>query len=94
VPELLLILLEFPVTILAIWFCFCLKIKTGIFCFLFNLLCIPPLVIAGIILFLFIGSRYANNGTTLDKNHEDWITLDLDNIKDPEMKATVAAWKG
>ena len=92
-PELLLILVEFPVTILLMWFCFCLKIKVGFFGFLFNL-CMPVFAILGVILFLFIGSRYANEGTTLDGDYKEWITLDLDNIKDADMKAKVASWKG
>ena len=65
VPELLLILVEFPVTIIFTWFCFCLKIKYSMLGFLFNLLVIPVLIIGGIILYLFLGSRWANGNTAL-----------------------------
>ena len=75
VPELLLILVEFPVTILACWLLFCLKIKVTILGFLFNFLCIPVLVIGGIILYLFVGSRWPLSNPALTGDYVSWIKI-------------------
>ena len=75
VPELLLILVEFPVTIILTWFCFCLKIKVGLIGFLFNLFVVPVLVIGGIIAYLFIGSRWPLGNTALVGDYNDWIVI-------------------
>lgn len=86
VPELLLILVEFPVAIGLSWLLFCLSIKTGILSFLFNFLIVPVLIIGGIILYLYIGSRWPLGNTALVGEYIDWIVIDD--------KATVGGYEG
>jgi len=80
------------VTIILSWFCFCLYIKVGILGFLFNLIMGPVLAIGGIILYLYIGSRFPLGNTALVGEYADWIvikdkTIGYENTKIPIREA-------
>lgn len=80
VPELLLILVEFPVTIILGWFFCCYMIYHSIIGFLFNFLVIPVLVIGGIILYLYLGSRWEAGSAALVGDYKTWIEITHESI--------------
>jgi len=66
VPELLLILIEFPASIALGWFFTCyMCLFNSIIGFLFYLLCVPVLTIGGIILYLYVSSMYFSPSAAL-----------------------------
>merc|ERR1712160_19987 len=80
VPELLLILVEFPVTIFLTWFFCCYMIYHSFLGFLFNLMFYPILFIGGVIGFLFLGARWAAGSDVLVGDYQKWIEITDDSI--------------
>jgi len=84
-PEIILIVLEFPVYTILTWACFCFTIFYGQWLtFISALVLTPVLAYASIILYLFIGSRFSSE-TMLEGDYKNWII-----IKDPALKS----WEG
>ena len=75
IPEMMFIIIEFPVTTLLAWLLFCLKIKVGILGFLFNLVFWPVFFLGGLIAYLFAASRYPLESATLEDKYKDWIKI-------------------
>lgn len=75
VPEMMLIIVEFPVTTLLAWLFFCIKIKVSMIGFLFNLVFWPVFALGMLIAYLFAGSRYPLESAALEDKYKDWIKI-------------------
>jgi len=86
IPELILLIMEFPFGLLSGWFILCSLIFWNDWTNLLILFSITPLSLVVILLFyFFIGSRLQDFETKLKSEYKDWIV-----INDPKLKS----WKG
>lgn len=85
-PELILIILEFPLSTILTWGAICFSVFYGSWLYFITMLIVGPIAAySSIILYLFIGSRLKDNETTLKGEYKSWII-----IKDPSLKS----WEG
>ena len=83
VPELLFIMMEFPVTLAFCWlFCCYMAFFNSILQFLFYFIFGPVIAVGGVIAYLYVGSRFPMVNTALEGDYTKWIE-----ITDPELAA-------
>lgn len=81
VPELLLILVEFPVTIILGWFFVCYTcLFNSILGFLFYLVGVPVGTIGGIILYLYVACRFPMTSTALEGDYATWVNIESNEL--------------
>jgi hypothetical protein len=85
IPEILLIVVEFPITIALTWVALCWNMTGGYFSFLFFLILWPVVLLCSLLAYLFLHSRYVSGSATLPSTHKGWIEF-----VDPALKV----WEG
>ena len=81
VPELLLILVEFPLTIILGWFFVCYTCLFNSFLgFLFYLFGVPVGTIGGIILYLYVACRFPMTSTALEGDYATWVNIESNEL--------------
>jgi len=85
IPEILLIVVEFPITIALVWAALCWYATGGIISCVFYLILWPLVLLGALLFYLFAHSRYMAGSSKLESKYKDWIE-----IEDPELKV----WEG
>merc|ERR1712025_111482 len=75
IPEILFIIVEFPIATLIAWTTICWYTCAGIFSFLFWLVFAPVAFIGGTMAYLFVMSRYESGETKLQDEYTSWIII-------------------
>jgi len=75
IPETLLILVEFPVTIMCTWVLLCWWGSAGFFSFLFYIVLGPVMFLGTTMGYLLINSWMDGVDPRLNEEHADWIVI-------------------
>ena len=81
VPEILFIIIEFPIATAVAWTVICWYTCGGIFSFLFWLIFSPVAFILGTIGYLVVGSYMASKETRLKGEYVTWINIHDESLK-------------
>ena len=85
IPEILFIIVEFPIATLIAWSVVCWYTCAGIFSFLFWLIFSPVAFIVSILIYMWIDSRRQSSETRLKGEYTSWIIIKDEN--DEELKS-------
>jgi hypothetical protein len=85
IPEILFIIVEFPIATLISWAVVCWYTCSGFFSFLFWLLFTPVAFIGGVLIYMWVQSRRESPETRLTGDYTSWIIIKDENL---------AVWRG
>jgi len=81
IPELMMIVVEFPIVTVCVWIALNWFITSGYYSFLFYTLTGPVAMIGTLLAYLFFDSRYQDPEAPLAVPYLDWIVLNDEHIK-------------
>jgi NADH:ubiquinone oxidoreductase subunit 3 (subunit A) len=80
IPEILFIIVEFPIATLISWAVCCWYTCAGFFSFLFWLIFTPIAFIGGILIYMWVQSRRESAETRLKGDYVSWIIIKDENL--------------